>query len=215
MQQVIKKIALVIFIALSSCNNDLPNVLVIGDSISIGYTPYIKRQMLFTANVKHIGENARYSTYGVGRLDAWLEGRNPDIILFNWGLWDLVYRLPTDQGYGEKNKMNGFQQTNIYEYEKNLESILYRLKETQARLIFVTTTYVPIEEPGMYTADVIKYNRVAKKVMERNKVEVIDIYLISKKTHLRYGVGLNNVHYTKRGYRELGVYISDILRNKL
>ncbi len=198
-----------------ACGSNLPTVLVIGDSISLGYTPYLKEELKGNAVVKHIGENARNSTYGYKNIGRWIKNDSINIILFNWGLWDLVYRLPAEGNYGEKNKSRGIQQTDSVTYKNNLEKIIASLQSTNAELYFVTTTYVPNSELGMFMEDVEKYNSIAKRVMDENGIEIIDIYDISKEIHLKYGKGDNNVHYTKKGYKELGIYISKLLKNKI
>ena len=198
-----------------ACSSDLPTVLVIGDSISLGYTPYLKEELKGNAVVKHIGENARSSTYGCENIGRWIKNDSIDIILFNWGLWDLVYRLPAEGNFGEKSKNRGIQQTDSVTYSNNLEKIIASLRSNNAELYFVTTTYIPNSEPGMFTEDAEKYNSIAKRVMNENGIEIIDIYDISKDLHSKYGKGDNNIHYTKKGYKELGIYISRILKNKI
>jgi lysophospholipase L1-like esterase len=101
-------------------------------------------------------------------------------------------------------------------YEQNLESIVRILKEkSNAKLIFVTTTYVPKEEAGRFEKDAIKYNKVAKQVMKRNAILVNDIYMKSKKIHKKYGLGNDNVHYKISGYEELGMVIASFLRKEI
>src|SRR5438045_3019268 len=50
----------------------LPDVLVLGDSISIGYTPALREQLAGKANVYRPAENCNGTTYGLERLDRWL-----------------------------------------------------------------------------------------------------------------------------------------------
>ncbi|MFW5803659.1 MAG: SGNH/GDSL hydrolase family protein, partial [bacterium] len=174
-----------------------------------------KREMRGVAKVNHIGENARYTEHGLNNFESWLKDDKSDVILFNCGLWDLVYRLPTTEGYGKKDKIHGVQYTSIDAYENNLEKLVEKLKKTEAKLFFVTTSYIPDNEPGMYAEDAIKYNEVAKSVMKRHDVEVIDIYDKSRQVHKLYGKGKDNVHYSKRGYHELGKHISFFLKEVL
>ena len=73
---------------------DKPNVLLIGDSISLGYTPHVVKMMQDEANVAHNKGNAQHSGTGVEKLEGWLGDTQWDVIHFNWGLWDLCYRHP-------------------------------------------------------------------------------------------------------------------------
>jgi len=67
----------------------LPRILLIGDSISIGYTIPAREQLQGTANVHRIPENGGPTTNGLKQLDAWLGSGKWDVIHFNWGLHDL------------------------------------------------------------------------------------------------------------------------------
>lgn len=49
---------------------ELPNVLIIGDSISIGYTKPLKQNLSGIANVIHNPGNAQDSAFGLANLDA-------------------------------------------------------------------------------------------------------------------------------------------------
>jgi len=67
----------------------LPKVLIIGDSISIGYTPPLTEMLRGKAEVVHNPGNATHSAYGLKNLDAWLGDAKWDVIQFNHGLHDL------------------------------------------------------------------------------------------------------------------------------
>src|SRR5688572_12316649 len=67
----------------------LPRVLLIGDSISMGYTVPVRRQLEGKANVHRIPENGGPTINGLKKLDAWLGDGKWDVIHFNWGLHDL------------------------------------------------------------------------------------------------------------------------------
>ncbi|MBI1342311.1 MAG: SGNH/GDSL hydrolase family protein [Terrimonas sp.] len=191
-------------------------LLIIGDSISIGYTPYEKKTLADKADVIHCKGNAKYTANGLQHLDEWLGDEKWDIIQFNWGLWDLCYRNPDlDEVPANRDKINGTITTSLEQYQANLEAIVKRLKQTKAKLVFVTTTYVPENEPGRYDRDVESYNDIAKKVMQANGVGVIDIYPLSKEIHQQDGLGNNNVHYTDEGYRKLSDEICKEVKNLL
>jgi len=87
--------------------------------------------------------------------------------------------------------------------------------KTDAKLIFVTTTYVPDYEAGRYKEDVIKYNEIAKRIMEANNVRINDMYEKSMWIHKAFGKDTTDVHYLPEGYKELGLQISDFLLHEL
>lgn len=72
----------------------LPRVLLIGDSISIGYTLHVRELLKGKANVHRIPANGGPTTNGVTHLKTWLGDSKWDVIHFNFGLHDLVYMGP-------------------------------------------------------------------------------------------------------------------------
>lgn len=170
----------------------LPRVLLIGDSISIGYTPAVRELLKGRANVHRIGENGGPTSNGVAKIDAWLGTFEWDVIHFNFGLHDL------------KIMDNGRHQVEPAEYEKNLRALVARLKQTGAKLIFATTTPVPEGKvsPPRNPADVPAYNAVALTVMKDTGVAVDDLYefALPRLKQIQRPV---NVHYTSEGYAAL------------
>jgi acyl-CoA thioesterase-1 len=106
----------------------LPRVLLIGDSISIGYTPAVREALAGKANVHRPATNCGPTIRGLAELDKWLGDGKWDVIHFNWGLHDL--RM--DNGVSH--------QVPIKQYEKNLSELVGRLKKTGARLVWCSTS---------------------------------------------------------------------------
>jgi acyl-CoA thioesterase-1 len=63
----------------------LSRVLIIGDSISIGYTVPTRELLAGVANVHRIPENGGPTINGIKKIDAWLGDSKWDVIHFNWG----------------------------------------------------------------------------------------------------------------------------------
>ena len=207
--------SIIILMILSGFTGNKSKVLIIGDSISMGYTPFVKEMMKEIFIVSHSKGNAMHTGYGLENVGSWLEQDHYDVILFNWGLWDLCYRHPDSKVQGNRDKINGTLTSTLAEYEKNLEGIVAILKEkSDAELYFITTSYVPPEEAGRFEKDAISYNKAAKKVMKKYDVKVFDIYKKSKSIHKKYGNGKGDVHYTEKGYEELGKAITSFLDRK-
>ncbi|MEA4935345.1 MAG: SGNH/GDSL hydrolase family protein [Paludibacter sp.] len=193
-----------------------PKILIIGDSISIGYTPFVKKYFSDQAVILHNPGNAQHTGTGLEKIREWVGTEDWDIIQFNWGLWDLCYRDPESKNLGNRDKINGKITYSVTDYEANLDSLVTILKEiSDAKLIFVTTTCVPENEAGRFTEDVVKYNKAAKRVMKKHGIPVNDIYKASIPTHKTSGLGDDNVHYTDEGYEKLGKLISDYLSKRL
>lgn len=216
----IKKINIFVWVIcifiLTSFSEKKPKVLIIGDSISIGYTPFVKENLIENAIVKHNPGNAQHTGTGLEKVKDWVGNEDWDIIQFNWGLWDLCYRHPDAKVYGNRDKINGTITFSLEDYERNLENIIQLIKQvSNAQLIFVTTSYIPKDEVGRFQKDAQKYNKVAKRVMKKYNILVNDIYKVSKVIHKNYGTGTDDVHYTKKGYEKLGKSISEFLNIQL
>jgi hypothetical protein len=193
-----------------------PKILIIGDSISIGYTSYVKKYFYDRAIISHNTGNGQHTGNGLLKIDEWLGEENWDIIQFNWGLWDLCYRHPDSKEFGNRDKIKGKPTYTIDEYASNLDSIIAVIrKKTNAKLVFVSTTYVPKDEPGRNESDVQKYNDVAKEIMKKHDIAVNDIYKPSIDIHNKNGKGSKDVHYTIQGYKQLSELIIKFLETKM
>lgn len=200
----------------SSFNGYKPKILIIGDSISIGYTPFVKKELAGEAIVSHNAGNAQHTGTGLQKIDQWLGTVKWDIVQFNFGLWDLCYRNPQSTVQGNRDKINGQITHTLEEYTRNLDAIATILeKKTDAKLIYVTTTFVPGREPGRNQEDVRKYNNAAKKIMKKHAIPINDIYGKSIKIHQKWGLGNDNVHYTEMGYEKLSELITPCLKRDI
>lgn len=189
--------------------------LIIGDSISIGYFPTVKKELAGEVEVLHNPGNAQHTGTGLRMLDKWLGDQKYDVILFNWGLWDLCYRHPLSTVQGRRDKLNGEITYTVDVYEKNIEELVKRLKKTGAKLVFVTSTVVPPDEAGRFEGDEIIYNDAAKAIMKKYDVEVCDLHRASIDIHKKYKMADGDVHYTKEGYEKLAEPIVAAIRKSL
>lgn len=179
----------------------LPRVLLIGDSISMGYTLPLRELMKDEANVHRIPENGGPTSYGVEKIDAWLGAGKWDVIHFNWGLHDI--KLKDDK-----------HQVEIEQYEANLRTLVGKMKATGAALVWCTTTPVPegklspLRKPG----DEVAYNAVAKKVMDENGVTIVDDLYDFAKPQLATIQQKANVHFFAAGSNKLAEKVRDAIR---
>lgn len=189
---------------LYSCENEPTKILIIGDSISLGYTPHVKELLGDKAIVVHNKDNAQHTGTGIANIEAWIGDEDWDIIQFNWGLWDLAYRHLDSKNQGQRDKINGTVTYTPKQYGNNLDSIVTMIKRiSQARLLFVTTSYVPEGEVGRFVKDAPIYNKVAMEVMKKHHVAVNDLYEYSRSVHKDHSTGSDNVHYVGLGSRQL------------
>lgn len=195
-------------------NSDLPKVLIIGDSISINYTPVVFNNLSGKAVVYRNPQNARDTKTGLASLDRWLGDEDWDVIHFNHGLHDLVkgYRTTYDR---YKTTNDGRRLVELADYKANLEKIVQRLQQTDAKLIFATTTPVP-EGNGMRNVeDVLKYNKVALEVMNKYQVPVNDLYTLAKTYQKTWQLPKSNVHFKPIGSQGLGKQVTNEIEKYL
>lgn len=193
-----------------------PNVLIIGDSISIDYTETVRTQLAGFANVYRVADNCQDSTKGARELERWLATggvRDWAVIHFNFGLHDIKRRTgtPASMPYAE------FPCTrSADDYRRNLEAMATILRRTGAKLIWASTTPSPPEEvrPPRRNSDVIAYNRIAADVMHRRDIVIDDLYAVAL-PRLRDIQIPANVHFEKAGSVFLGEAVAREIRSAL
>ena len=194
---------------------DLPKVLIIGDSISLGYTPFVAEILKAEATVTHNKGNAGPTEHGLRDIDRWLGTTQWEVIHFNWGLHDLCYRNPESKTQGNRDKLKGTLTTSLEQYEANLEQLVLRLKKTGAVLIWATTTVVPEGEEGRFVGDDLKYNEVASRVMKKHGILIDDLHALTKGFGPELFREPGNVHYQPDGYKKLAEQVADRIRSGL
>lgn len=172
-----------------------PRVLIVGDSISIGYFKPLQKLLEGKAVVRHNPGNAAHTANGLAKLDEWLGDTHWDVVHFNHGLHDLKY---VDERGGNASVDKGRQQIPIDQYERNLDEIVRRLKKTGAKLIFATTTPVPDGTGNRVKDDAKKYNAAAERVMRKHGIIINDLYSFAL-PRLDEIQRPKNVHFTEAG----------------
>jgi sialate O-acetylesterase len=199
-----------------------PNVLLIGDSISVGYTREVRHLLRDAANVfrpvvagADQPENCQSTLTGLERLDKWLGAEKWDVIHFNWGLHDLCYRHPDSKDPGKRDKVNGKISVPLADYERNLTELVGRLQKTTACLVFANTTFVPEGELGRVPGDEKRYNEVAARVMEKAGIPVTDLYTSTSRFAPEMFLGPGNVHFGPKANWLLGEQVADSVRTAI
>jgi lysophospholipase L1-like esterase len=201
----------------------LPRVLIIGDSVSVAYTPDVRKNLAGVANVHRIAANGGSTRTALGDygLIRWLKpGEKWDVIHFNEGLHDLSYRFPDDRDKNDKGEYasptnGGRPNVSVEQYEKNLRLIVARLKQTGAKLIFGSTTPVPESDAAKYVKDSeLPYNVVAKKVMAEEGVAWNDLWAAVKPRQDQLQ-GKRNVHFMASGSAVLAKQVAEAITREL
>ena len=184
----------------------LPKVVLVGDSIRLGYAPVVTRLLSGKATVISVEANGGDSGNVLRNLEEWVIREKPDIVHLNAGLHDLKVSRQTRQ-----------YQVPIDQYEANLRSMAQIIREgTSARLIFASTTPILDERHSLrgaefdrFERDVRRYNEVAFRVMEDLGVPVDDLHWIVEKEVTGALLGKDGTHYTPEGYELLGQAVAD------
>jgi len=166
----------------------LPRVLLIGDSVSRGYTQATRKLLAGKANLHRAPENCGPTANGIKKLPIWLGDGKWDVIHFNFGIHD--------------------RKTPLADYESRLETIATQLKATSAKVIWASTT--PVGEGGMKDAtdaDLVQRNEAAARIMKKNGIAIDDLYTFIKPDLGKYQ-NPKDVHFTGPGYDHLAEQVA-------
>jgi len=195
-----------------AANPNLPKVVLIGDSIRMGYAPLVAKRLEGKALVISDKENGGDSSNVLKHLDDWAIKEKPAVIHFNCGLHDLKT--------SRKTKLH---QIEIDAYEANLKQIAERLKkETSAALVFANTT--PIHDQrhaarkgdfDRTEADVKRYNDGAIGVMRSAGTPVHDLHWVIEQGGIDKLLGADGTHYTAAANEKLADAVADCILRQL
>ena len=185
-------------------------ILVIGDSISMGYTPTAALELADVAEVEHNPGNGGDSRNVLANIASWLAKARPDLVCLNCGLHDvkreketLHYQIPLD------------------EYRENVTAILDKIRAADCHLVWVTTTPVIDErhqaakEFDRYNVDVVEYNAMARAIVDDAEIAVIDLHQAALDLGLETALGDDGVHFTDAAYKALGKVVAEGLREHM
>jgi len=174
----------------------LPRVLLIGDSVSRGYTLAVRKQLEGIANVHRAPENCGPTSNGLKKLDVWLGEGNWDVIHVNFGLHET--------------------RTPLADYTQRLDAIVTRLQATGATLIWASTTPIPEDwknRPGQSEV-IVKLNEAAAGVMQRHQVPIDDLYGLAL-PQLKEIQNPQDIHFKADGYELLGRQVAASIASQL
>jgi dienelactone hydrolase/lysophospholipase L1-like esterase len=189
----------------------LPKVVLLGDSIRLGYAPLVARRLAGRAVVVSPPENGGDSRNVLDHLAAWAVPERPDLVHFNCGLHDL-----------KRSEAGRRYQVPLDVYTANLTEIVRRLQaETGATPVFASTTPISDERHAARGAgfdrheeDVQRYNGAALAVMRAAGVATDDLHWIVEQAGADQVLAADGTHYTPAGYERLAEAVADcVLRH--
>jgi hypothetical protein len=173
----------------------LPRVLLIGDSVSRGYTLPTRKALAGVANVHRAPANCGPTASGLKNLDVWLGDGKWDLIHFNFGIHDRG--------------------TPLKDYVARLEQIAERLQKTGAKVVWASTTPIPDNPAQKQTAaSIVERNDAAAALMKRRGIPVDDLFAAIT-PRLQELQNPNDVHFKPEGYDFLGAQVAAAIRAQL
>jgi len=162
----------------------LPRVLLIGDSVSRGYTQAVRAALEGKMNVHRAPENCGPTANGLKKIEVWLGDGKWDVIHFNFGIHD--------------------RNTPIADYTQRLQQLVDRMSKTGAKLVWATTTPIPDDSSkNQRAASIVEKNAAAEEVMRAAGVASDDLFG-AVTPHLVEFQNPNDVHFNANGYEFLG-----------
>jgi len=179
----------------------LPQLHVIGDSISIHYGPHLQTMLtgVVTYSRKTAPDGSLDDTGAANGGDSalvldYLRALQPerpfDILLINCGLHDIKRAVTTHTV-----------QVPLDQYEANLREILVEAQRLAARTIWVRTTPVIDERHNRlnmtlqrFETDVETYNATADRIILEHSIAAIDLFTFTR--NLGPDVYVDHVHFT-------------------
>ena len=156
----------------------MKKILLIGDSIRMGYDKYVKEALANVAEVYYPEENCRFSAYVLRCAHVWKKnlelGDDIDLVHWNAGLWDVI------ELFGDEPL------STVDYYENAIGRIHNRLRMLfpKAKIIFATSTAVIegiAKEHVRHNAIIEKYNLTAVKALKDKDCEINDLYALTSK----------------------------------
>jgi hypothetical protein len=166
----------------------LPRVLLIGDSVSRGYTLSVRKALADKANVHRAPANCGPTAGGLKNIEVWLGDGKWDVIHFNFGIHD--------------------RNTPVDDYAQRLTQLIERMKKTGAKLIWASTTPIPDDLAKKQTAaSIVERNQVAAESMKKHGIATDDLFAAIT-PHLAEMQNPNDVHFNAKGYDFLGTTVA-------
>ena len=190
----------------------LPKVVLVGDSIRLGYAPKVAARLAGKAIVVSPPANGGDSANVVEHLDEWVIRQRPDVVHLNCGLHDL-----------KRSRADGHHQVEPDRYEANLRRIAARIRdETGASLVFANTTPILDDRHARRgadfdrtEADVLRYNASAASALRELGVPIHDLHWIVERAGSERMLGADGTHYSEAGYDRLAEAVADCILRQL
>ena len=176
-------------------------VMLLGDSLRLGYQPVVTRLLEGKATVSGPAENGRWAGYTLNSLRFWINGMpKPDVVHWNCGLWDLG----DDYNLGRPFSLPE-------EFESALERTIAVVNKLFPEATLIMGTIMPTENPDSKGME--DYNEIIKRVAAKHNVPVDDLFPVVKESTGLFGP--DHLHLTEAGYELVGGKVAAIIEKYL
>jgi len=185
-------------------------ILIVGDSISMGYTPTVAAELADVAEVVHHPGNGTDSSNVISGIGEWIAEARPDVVTLNCGLHDI-----------KREKTNRLCQVPLDFYKMILPIVIDKIRSAGCRAVWVNTTPViekrhqAVKPFDRYNKDVDAYNKAAKDVAQKAGLPVINLHKAAGDLGLETALADDGVHFTADAYEALGKKVAARLREML
>lgn len=192
----------------------MKRVLLLGDSIRMGYDEMVRDMLKDECEVCFSEDNGRFSAYTLEQaIQMFINNGSFDVVHWNNGYWDMDIESPLNEPL-----------VPVDEYMRFLRRIARTLKAYGAQVIFATTTPIFNEGAAADTQTgahlrfknewVLRYNAAAKIIMEEEGVPINDLYTLCLQGKKYYKCE-DRLHLTKEGYQVCAQQVCEHIRQYL
>ena len=162
----------------------MKKIILIGDSVRMGYDKYVKDALAGVAEVYYPEENCRFAEYVLREAHEWKAkfGCRDDVDLVHWnaGLWDCL-------------ELFGDEPLTTLDYYKNAIARIdkrLRMLYPKAKIVFATSTSVNEQKAKptfmRHNSIIEKYNAAALEVLSDTDTLINDLYALTTSFPLEY-----------------------------
>jgi lysophospholipase L1-like esterase len=194
----------------------MKTVLLIGDTIRLGYEPAVRAALADCAHVSGPAECGEHTTNLLFRLQAWVLARQPDVVQLNAGHWDTRRVV---RGGDEPGNV-----VPLAAYRDNVARLIAAVRgHTRATVVWATTTPVLRENyeraqrrlpggTGKHPDAIRDYNAAACAVARELGATINDLHACALAAGIERVLLPDGIHFTAEGYELLGAHTSAMLR---
>ncbi|NOZ21348.1 MAG: SGNH/GDSL hydrolase family protein [Planctomycetes bacterium] len=192
---------------MATAGEERPVVILLGDSIRIGYQRVVISELAGKANVWAPKANCKHTQFTLEHIEEWVKGRKPAVVHINCGLHDLFL-----------SKATGKPRHSLDVYADNLRAIFEKLRRlTDAKIIFALTTAVDEERQATSktygrvvrrNAQIAVYNAKAKEIAGEFNVRVNDLYAVVQEGGVDVMLIDDGIHLSPEGAQRVGKQVA-------